>query len=325
MQRGVMTVDTPQGPVQVNVQATSVVEQTFSCETRTYIESRDGDRVVYTTTIVVQVHITGDRLQLKSVTTSVQGDMTAAITKEWDMSVLDWRRYGLNAPRVSTQTTPGDLAVKCMMASASDHHGAAVTAAIDAVLRSMASGGQTGQAAAAGTVEVAVEEIAAGLAAGTSHVQQPPAILPGLPAVSGPLPSPMGSPEVAESARTEEETEEGLSFKRSKPASQGRAVTPVDTGRPKRVRKPGPSRFPDTSTDREIRAQRGQGVKKSPPAAKVQKKKKKTRLLTAEELRELLEEIDRELPEPEGEQGDQGPDRDTGGDGDGEGGAQAVV
>jgi hypothetical protein len=59
-----MTVDTPQGPVQVNVQATSVVEQTFACETRTVIESRDGDRVVYTTTIVVQVQITGDRLQL---------------------------------------------------------------------------------------------------------------------------------------------------------------------------------------------------------------------------------------------------------------------
>jgi hypothetical protein len=325
MQRGVMTVDTPQGPVQVNVQATSVVEQTFSCETRTFIESRDGDRVVYTTTIVVQVHITGDRLQLKSVTTSVQGDMTAAITKEWDMSVLDWRRHGLNAPRITTQTAPGDLAVKCMMAAASDHHGAAVTAAIDAALRSMASGGQTAQAAAAGTVEVAVEEIAAGLAAGTSQVQQPPATLPGLPAVSGPLPSPMGSPEIAESTRTEEEAEEGLSFKRSKPARQGRAVTPVDTGRPKRVRKPGPSRFPDTSTDREIRAQRGQGVKKSPPAAKVQKKKKKTRLLTAEELRELLEEIDRELPEPECEQGAQGPDRDTGGDGEGEGGAQAVV
>jgi hypothetical protein len=99
----------------------------------------------------------------------------------------------------------------------------------------------------------------------------------------------------------------------------------VDTGRPKRVRKPGPSRFPDTSTDREIRAQRGQQVKKSPPAAKVQKKKKKTRLLTAEELRELLEEIDRELPEPEGEAGAQGPEQDPGGDGEGQGGAQAVV
>jgi hypothetical protein len=138
----------------------------------------------------------------------------------------DWKRHGLNAPRITTQTTPGDLAVKCMMAAASDHHGAAVTAAIDAALRSMASGGQTAQAAAAGTVGVAVEEIAAGLAAGTSQagtsrVQQPPATLPGLPAVSGPLPSPMGSPEVAESARAEEEAEEGLSFKRSKP--QGKA------------------------------------------------------------------------------------------------------
>jgi hypothetical protein len=222
-----MTVDTPQGPVQVNVQATSVVEQTFACETRTVIESRDGDRVVYTTTIVVQVQITGDRLQLKSVTTSVQEDMTAAITKEWDMSVLDWKRHGLNAPRITTQTTPGDLAVKCMMAAASDHHGAAVTAAIEAALRSMASGGQTAQAAAAGTVEVAVEEIAAGMAAGTSQagtsrVQQPPSFLPGLPAVSGPLPSPLGSPEVTESARAEEETEEGLSFKGASPQGKAR-------------------------------------------------------------------------------------------------------
>jgi hypothetical protein len=180
----------------------------------------------------------------------------------------------------------GIIAVKCMMAAASDHHGAAVTAAIETALRSMASGGQTAQAAAAGAVDVAVEEIAAGMAAGTSQagtsrVQQPPAFLPGLPAVSGPLPSPMGSPEVTQSARAEEETEEGLSFKRSKPPRQSKTVSPVDTGRPKRVRKPGPSRFPDTSTDREIRAQqRGQqvtkGGKKSPPATKVQKKKKKT-------------------------------------------------
>jgi hypothetical protein len=148
-QRGVMTVDTPQGPVQVNVQATSVVEQTFACETRTVIESRDGDMVVYTTTIVVQVQITGDRLVIKSVTTTVQGDMAATITKEWDMSLQDWRRHGLNAPRISTSTTPGDIAVKCMMAAASEHHGAAVTAAIETALRSMASGGETAQAAAA--------------------------------------------------------------------------------------------------------------------------------------------------------------------------------
>jgi hypothetical protein len=64
----------------------------------------------------------------------------------------------------------------------------------------------------------------------------------------------MGSPEVPESARAEEETEEGLSFKRSKPPRQSKAVAPQSTGRPTRVRKPGPSRFPDTSTDREIRA-----------------------------------------------------------------------
>jgi hypothetical protein len=47
----------------------------------------------------------------------------------------------------------------------------------------------------------------------------------------------MGSPEVTQSARAEEETEEGLSFKRSKPSRQSKTVTPVDTGRPKRVRK----------------------------------------------------------------------------------------
>jgi hypothetical protein len=59
--------------------------------------------------------------------------------------------------------------------------------------------------------------MAAGTSQASTTVQQPPATLPGLPAVSGPLPSPMGSPEVTQSARAEEETEEGLSFKRSKP------------------------------------------------------------------------------------------------------------